>query len=328
MSKLHVEPAETDNSFGHITYAPYRNAVEISWSPDSHWIAYYWGGSPTLKYIAFAGLNGIQKQQGELPTDIWGMSFGGWSTDNKYLALELGQQSLINLSVWTVPDLQPINLGVPAPIATPNYVPFQGADSPYPSDVVWSKQGHKLAYFTGGGTAKRQLVILSLDEAVFRRFDLSPTNLYVNQFPYWSPDGNYIAIVSRLQQADRALLDIFSVDGTTHLSLGEVVISVIVAPEFIRGAGHVWTRDEKAIVYVRSNPQGTYDVVRYNVATRKEQLLLTTKQDIAIRSSPDNQSVAILTETGTYLDGGNGSTPSHSSLGRVKFNTIEWVNCD
>ncbi len=162
----------------------------------------------------------------------------------------------------------------PAPIAK-RYVGLN--DSP-----GWSPDGKTLAYVLRSTSAPKSLLCLRSMESGEER-DLA-LNMYV-RWPQWSPDGRRILVWGRKDPADYGYYFVDPQTGTVSpFVLNTETRSVYRA---------VWSPDGKAVYFIRSakDPQGESGLIRRDIETGRETVILRNTLVTGIAISPDGQNI-------------------------------------
>lgn len=284
--------------------------IQVSWSPDSHLIAYHWQVGKE-HFLGLSDANGklLKWTDFKVSQDVV-IHLNGWSADGEYLALIqipsnewTGFHHNVTLSFISIPNLTHLNLDMSGLNSSSSCAALYTVVD---TCAVWSPIGHRVAYVVSD-TKPFQVVLMTPGTKETHHFDVQfsqrvqPLGIYLR----WSPDARYIAAtaLSEVGQDNPgplrdAQLDIFGMDGSAQQNIASVAMENIATvgyePDMTNKVE--WTADSKSIVYVRE-PQSPQlaDVHIYNLATKTSTLLYEVQQahELYVFPSPDGKSVAV-----------------------------------
>jgi hypothetical protein len=307
----------------HINHAFISSNIEVSWSPDSQWLAYRWQTPSNEAYIALADANGktIKQAQRDIKPHEQ-LQFDKWSPDSKFFTVlrydyhnPETKYTTYDISFWSVPDLRNASPEYQGYIPEDSCETFSAVSDVY--CVNWASVGHQPVIVTQSKN-ERNLLLISLDSSSIKSFSIPPIPGKVvyegKTYVAWSSNGEYIAVSSGVHidvEPDKnyqdksdslyaSALHIFGVDGTRQMNIDQNAVGTVPSegPDVIQWK---WSTDGKTLYYIRydTSKQSTFEAIGYNVDTKQKQILLSFSSVnvyIEFYPSPDNKSVGILSE--------------------------------
>lgn len=202
-----------------------------------------------------------------------------WSPDGKKIAFSSSRDGNSQIYVMDEDGNNPIQL-------TTDYEN---------SSPIWLPNGREVAFLTTDGEGLWWWRIINIDNHVVSQFS-EPSYDFFFQTPAWSPDGQYIAYMSLVEQQQRndgsSQIHIKTVDGSSDTALTNDTWANI---------HPVWSSDGKRIVFL-SERDGNHNMFAlYVMDNNGANLQKLTKplysENVTFSWSPDGQQVAISSDT-------------------------------
>ena len=276
---------------GAVNFTPYSPPRYFDWSPDGHWLAYWWQMPNGGVFLGVSDTKGhivSTKPLFLIPSS--GMQgsvfFHGWSADSQYLAMSFlvpttGQYTI---SLWAAPNLAYIRSTSYRRLKDEAITPLSNPDQL----ALWSSNGHQIAYL--GATAdlqQLQLGVISPDRApMLTGLPITPkVPLNNGELPIfnWSPDERHLALI-RLSPF-RHWLEVIDPVAQTVQTLTDQAMPL----ESVNAVLYThWASDGQSLFYARfatsTTNQGNVDIVAFRLTDKQSLSLIPDVYDNAIET--------------------------------------------